>query len=107
MTNYACGCDGITYEHACAAYAAGVDLSTTGGCPAPPGQIGCGPFFCNAQTEYCAIEMSRDPFKPNLNRCMVTECRACSCLPNDTPCHGTCVELPGGGLRLTCPAAAE
>ncbi|MBW2453804.1 MAG: VWA domain-containing protein [Deltaproteobacteria bacterium] len=49
----ACGCDGQTYQSACHAQAAGVDLSITEVCTTPVGAFVCGPLFCDAGSDLC------------------------------------------------------
>jgi hypothetical protein len=41
-----CGCNGMTYDSACAAQMGGVDLWANGPCAAPPGTFACGGYFC-------------------------------------------------------------
>ncbi|HSO35083.1 MAG TPA: vWA domain-containing protein, partial [Labilithrix sp.] len=48
-----CGCDGAVYGSACQASVAGIDVSLSAGCAAPPGTFRCGPRFCRTATEVC------------------------------------------------------
>jgi hypothetical protein len=51
------------------------------------------------------VELGSDSEKPLAHHCLPMLCSTCGCLPKDLPCRDTCVDVPGGGLRLTCPAA--
>src|ERR1041384_3335591 len=50
---FACGCDGQTYENECVAARAGVDVDIGGGCSAPPNSFACGPRFCGRPEQIC------------------------------------------------------
>jgi hypothetical protein len=99
-----CACDGKVYPNACAAAAAGADLSLLGACPAPPGTFACGSGFCDQADDYCLVQMPGDPdpytcekLPPNCNNPGAT----CACL-SDLPC-GTMCEETDGGFTVTCP----
>jgi hypothetical protein len=112
-----CGCDGRTYDNACAAHAAGVDLDVHGACKAPiPGYAPCGRQYCDVRTSYCEIflsdvfELPTDYFcRPLPSRCLSTDGAAptCDCFPDGTRCKMFCGAfdtVPGGprGFHLTC-----
>ena len=48
-----CGCNGAVFASACAAAAAGLDVSAVEPCAAPAGTFACGPLFCQKNTEIC------------------------------------------------------
>jgi hypothetical protein len=54
ISNLVCGCDGKSYDNACAASAAGTDVATTGACKSPTGKA-CGSRGLPQcpQNEYC------------------------------------------------------
>ncbi len=112
-----CGCDGRVYEGACAARAAGVDVSVTGGCAERrPGFAPCGKQYCDVRTSYCEIFLSDvvDPPSDYFCRPLPAACRTdggaaatCDCFPAGTRCGSFCGPLstaPGGpvGFHLTC-----
>jgi hypothetical protein len=110
-----CGCDGAVYDSECAASAAGVDLSVTGGCTARvPSWMACGAHFCDARTSYCEIVLS-DVFdlptdytcKPLPSACTAADgaARDCTCFPKGTRCASFCGPVETGGVagfHLTC-----
>jgi hypothetical protein len=105
-----CGTDGQTYSNVCAAQASGVDVTESGGCPAPPGWIDCGDKFCNAASNYC-IRSPNDVGGPR------QPCAYYSCAPLPVACQGKtdCACFVGapntcgaqcsfdGGFQVLCP----
>ncbi len=107
----ACGCNGALYPSACAARAAGVDVSVSK-CPKGPSDLRCGPLFCNPQTHACAktthvaadTELACVPLPPGCTSC---NCKLCPCQPKciHTPTgDGESCQLDGGAQTLTCIA---
>ena len=110
-----CARDGKVYDNACAARAAGQELSVTGGCKALiPGYAACGAQYCDAQTSYCEIYLSDVPELPTDHFCrpLPNACKPvdgvakhCDCFAADTPCLSFCGPLLTGGIdafHLTC-----
>jgi hypothetical protein len=107
-----CGCDGKVYPNTCTAHQSGIDESLHGGCNEPvPGQVACGPHYCNAASEYCEIVLSdvAIPASDFTCRPLPTACQsaqACSCFPIGTRCKDFCTVTDVGqglsGYRLTC-----
>lgn len=112
-----CGCDGRAYESECAAHAAGVDISTAGGCKDTiPGWAACGGRYCDVTTSYCEIFLSDVPEPPTDYFCrpLPASClpvdgasRGCECFPPGTRCGSFCGPLPTApgamtGFHLTC-----
>jgi hypothetical protein len=52
-----CGCDGVVYEDACAARAAGVDVDTNGACQLE-GSFFCAGLACKLNTEACVANQN-------------------------------------------------
>ena len=110
-----CGCDSKVHDSACAAHAEGVDVAVMGGCGhALPGFAACGPWFCDARTSYCEIDLS-DVLEPPTDyvcKPLPPACRpdagverSCDCFPEGTRCRSFCGPIEGPGLRgfhLTC-----
>ncbi len=111
-----CGCDRTIYDTECAANAAGVDLSVSGGCTAKvPSWMACGAHFCDARTSYCEIVLS-DVFelptdytcKPLPSACKAADgaARVTAPLPErDALCASFCGPVETGGVagfHLTC-----
>jgi hypothetical protein len=115
-----CGCDGKTYDSACAAAAAGTDLDVMGKCRGTIADWAkCGAHYCDARTSYCEIYLS-DVFDlpttyacrplPQACRPQGAAARECDCFPEDTPCHAFCGHVVTGGLagfHLTCQGVKE
>jgi hypothetical protein len=112
-----CGCDGAVYESECAAHAAGVDVSVTGGCKDRiAGWAACGGHYCDVRTSYCEIFLSDVPEPPTDYFCrpLPPSClpgdgaaRGCDCFPRGTRCGTFCGPLPTApgamsGFHLTC-----
>jgi hypothetical protein len=110
-----CACNGKVYDSACAANAAGADLSVMGECSAViPNFAACGAHYCDARISYCEIYLSdvfdlpTDHFcKPLPQACKPGPdgARSCDCFPEDTPCLSFCGPLATGGIEafhLTC-----
>lgn len=101
-----CGCDGRVYDNACEAAAAGIDLQSLGGCPAPPGEFQCGPGFCDKTDELCQVDLPDVPGGPTVSTCipLPPNCQVpnatCACL-SDMACGQVCL-LADGGFTLTC-----
>jgi hypothetical protein len=103
-----CGYDGNLYPNACAANAAGVDVSPDGGCQPPAGWVSCGPQFCDATTSYCQ-STGNDAIGPG-QPCTYYSCnplpsacigsKDCSCF-GTTACSSTCT-WDGSGFQLVC-----
>lgn len=106
-----CGCDGSIYGNACAANAAGVDVSV-GGCTPPPGDFACGPGFCALASEAC-FQSANDvaeppPFFYNCGdlppACDQVAVPSCVCAQSAaTNCGGSCEDVIGGGVIIHCP----
>jgi Kazal-type serine protease inhibitor domain len=95
--NFTCGCDGQTYSNECVAAAAGVDVSSVGGCSSPPNAFGCGARFCDRSTQICVETM----FGPQTTdfHCegfpmQCTSNRTCNCI--DPSRFQNCRETDGG-----------
>jgi hypothetical protein len=110
-----CVRDGKVYDNACAAHAAGKELSVTGGCKAIiPNYAPCGASFCDARTSYCEIYLSDVPELPTDHVCrpLPQACKPvggvakhCDCFAAETACLSFCGPLPTGGVdafHLTC-----
>jgi hypothetical protein len=112
-----CGCDGKTYESACVARTAGVDVSVSGGCKQTlAGWAPCGGRYCDVRTSYCEIFLSDvvDPPTDYFCRPLPPSCAprdgiapTCDCFPAGTRCASFCGPLataPGApsGFHLTC-----
>ncbi len=104
-----CGCGGTTYKSACAAAAAGADLSIAGNCSAPSGTFACGPYFCNAQSEVCRHTLDLTKTHGQSSYQCVTPPAGCSsgcgCNQCDCPAGKVCKEscsTSGGEKTLTC-----
>ncbi|APR81265.1 Hypothetical protein A7982_06612 [Minicystis rosea] len=100
-----CGCDDEVYANTCAAHAAGVDIGGASAgnehCPhelTPAGMFACGPYFCDAVSEYCDYgegdTYDRDTeCRPLPDTCPVA---SCDCFPEDFT-H-VCKAVPGNGV---------
>ena len=103
-----CACDGTVYPSACAAAAAGVDLSLNGTCTPPTGKFACGSGFCDTGISYCERDVSDVGGVPTTYQCkpLPPSCglpATCSCLANVT-CGSMCAPSnDGAGLVVTCP----
>jgi len=111
-----CGRDAKTYDSECAARAARVPLSVTGGChDGPPGWAPCGAHYCDVRAAYCEIVLSDVPDPPTDYACrpLPPACVAgdgprptCDCFPAGTRCRSFCgpMDTHGGpeGFHLTC-----
>jgi hypothetical protein len=114
-----CACDGRTYDSACAAHAAGVDLAVAGGCKTTiAGWAPCGRRYCDVRTSYCEIFLSDvlEPPSDYFCRPLPPACTpgdgaapTCDCFPPDTRCRSFCGPLGTGtatgapsGFHLTC-----
>ncbi len=99
-----CGCDGVLYDNACKAAAAGTSPSALHNCPAPPGYFPCGPHYCPIGTTVCYIATPEGP-PPAYYECrpIPSECLAtpnCDCVKaNDAMLNGLpCTECFEGAL---------
>ena len=102
-----CGCDGTVYGSPCEAYAAGADLSASGGCPVANGSFACGYTQCSLRNDYCQRQLSDVVDEPDGFVCRpVTNCPSefptCACLAGE-PCGAACSGVGATGLTLTCP----
>jgi hypothetical protein len=115
-----CACDGVTYDSACLANAAGIDVGKGSSCPPKTGQFMCGSpaTLCDATTSYCrrtGNDVVQPGQPPEIDECvpLPPSCKTnstCSCFPPNTPCFapGQCKEIPipntaTYGLQITCP----
>jgi hypothetical protein len=110
-----CGCDGVVYDRECDAYAAGVDLSVSGGChQGPRDWATCGARYCDVRTSYCEIVLSDvlDPPTDYACKPLPPSCKGdggapptCACFPRGTRCESFCGPIETGGatgFHLTC-----
>lgn len=102
-----CACDGMIYDNACAANAAGVDVAISGNCTAPAGMFPCGERFCALGKQYCQFSLSDVGNEPDTTACLPLPAGcgpmpSCACLANEA-CGKMCSPSKGGGLTLTCP----
>ena len=103
-----CGCDGTVHSNACDAETAGVDVSTLGTCTPPAGTFACGAQFC-ATNDVCSISGNDVPppvayYSCNPPPAACTATTTCACAGDlATGCGGTCEDVAGGGVTITCP----
>lgn len=105
---WVCGCDTFVYDGECEAASAGTDVSLLGGCTPPLDTFVCGYRFCEANTQYCRLQVSDVFGYPDEYECVdiPMACGAnpdCACLANEN-CGDMCEVRPAdGSLLLTCP----
>jgi len=100
-----CACDGTIADNDCVAYSVkGVDLDSTGSCPAPSGTFACGTAYCTIGSEYCQRAVSDIGGWADSYVCkpLPSGCASCACLKNET-CGQWCEADSTGNLTLTCP----
>jgi hypothetical protein len=102
-----CGCDGMVYDNPCYANAAGVDVANDSRCKAPPGEFGCGAYFCQQAGYYCEMDGSDVANTPSAFSCkpLPAACGtppSCACLAG-AMCGNLCAPTGDGGFRVTCP----
>jgi hypothetical protein len=103
-----CGCDGQVHSNACSATMAGVDLNAEGDCPTPEGYFRCGSVFCDAQFQYCQVQLSDIGGFGHSYACMspAVECIegiTCDCLTEEFCFDFGCNATPDGGVEIECP----
>jgi len=102
-----CACNGVVFNNACEAQAAGYDVQALGGCTPPDGQFACGPGFCAEGGEYCQVQLNDVAGQPHIYSCKplpancVTAGATCSCL-SGAPCGDNCQQTETN-FTLTCP----
>jgi hypothetical protein len=104
-----CACGGATFPSACAAAAAGFDVSLGDVCAPPPGTFACGPLFCNTNGELCrtTLDLSKTQAQ-NAFACIPENpacptgcgCNLCACPPGKA-CGESC-KSENGAHTLTC-----
>lgn len=93
-----CGCDGAIHETDCAAFQAGVDVSTTG-CEVPPGQFACGIFLCETGAQACFHYVGFATYDACEDYPAVCDPPSCACFPD----YCQCVEDMNDDFIVTCP----
>ncbi|MCC6668246.1 MAG: hypothetical protein IT375_31165 [Polyangiaceae bacterium] len=99
-----CACDGQVYPTACAAHAAGYDLSgadpgkhSCSGAYTPAGTFPCGPWYCDAAKSYCYHGLGDMSDRKSECRDLPAACggvASCDCLPP----LGECLPVQGKGV---------
>jgi hypothetical protein len=110
----ACGCNGVAYPSACAARAAGVDLSIAKECAGAPNKLRCGPLYCEGNTHACtktirvsgSTEYACVPIPAGCAMCNSSKsCKLCGCGPECGPdckfCGESCTNT-SLGEEITC-----
>ena len=95
-----CGCNGVAYETLCDLDAAGFVQGGPGSCEPPAGYFGCEQLLCRTADQWCATDGTSAYCYPNEG------CTSCSCLDLPTVCpagNGSCEDVSGGGVIVTCP----
>ncbi|MBC8073708.1 MAG: hypothetical protein IAG13_35635 [Deltaproteobacteria bacterium] len=106
-----CGCDGVLYDNACEAAAAGVGTQGAAGCTAPAGRFACGFEFCESGTAFCEHVIGHG--QPESWDCRALACtgdlEGCACITDPSPCGDPhyfpgqfCSGVANGGTELTC-----
>lgn len=98
-----CGCDGIAYDDACAAAAAGQSayLSVTE-CSVPPaGQLPCGTGYCSLTDEYCRQGSDGALACIALPAACAND-PSCSCVIGEIDCSVCTPTTAGGALATEC-----
>jgi hypothetical protein len=93
-----CGCNGVTYDDACAAQASGVDLWANGPCAAPPGTFACGGYFCTNGQVCRKTTLYEGPEPLVSHACIVPPsgcssgcgCQLCEACPPGKSCTESC-----------------
>ncbi len=108
LVNYVCACDGQIYNNECLAAEAGVDVSTSDTCQAPPGMFDCGNTFCTQGTQFCQKTVGGAIGSGPRYACMAIPgtCSPadCACLQQNS-CGTMCSESADGNFTLICQAA--
>ncbi|MEZ4446567.1 MAG: hypothetical protein R3B72_46240 [Polyangiaceae bacterium] len=95
----ACGCNGVAYESLCALDAAAVAQGQPGSCTPPAGHFACEALLCRIADHICLTGDSPFCFDKSAT------CAACDCIDVADHCQGnpgSCEDLPGGGIAITC-----
>jgi Mg-chelatase subunit ChlD len=106
----ACGCDGVVHQSACAAHAAGIDVSLHQSCPVPPGAFRCGGVFCAIAGQACRRAVDLSTGAPDVFDCVPKPpgcgsgcgCDLCAPCPPGKTCGEACDVDPSGGALLSC-----
>ncbi len=96
----ACGCDGKAYATLCDLNNAGVDQGVAGSCEPPAGRFACAGLLCRTADQICVL-VADDPYCHQLD----SPCAECACTTVSDFCfrgNGTCEDVAGGGVSVTC-----
>lgn len=102
-----CGCDGMIYQGACAAFDAGVDVDARGGCAAPPGLFRCGAGFCVSGQDWCLAHFVDITIEPDEYGCrpLPAACNGmatCDCVTGEDECVEWSCDMLDGGVVISC-----
>jgi len=105
-----CACNGQTYSSACAARAAGFDLSLGKPCQEPAGTFSCGPLFCSIANQICRKTVELAEPSPDRYDCIAKPpscptgcgCDLCETCPQGKTCGEACSGGEFGGVQLNC-----